>query len=417
VKILYLCHRIPYPPNKGDKIRAFYQLRAMAMRHEVDLFTLADDRADLDHQAELERICRRVVVRPLNPLVARIRALPTLLTRSPLTVPYFYSAELERAVQAALQQRRYDRIFVYCSAMGQYIKGVGQIPTIMDFVDVDSDKWSQYSTSSRFPFSAIYRREASALRRYEGKVAQRSACVVVTTEREARLARQIAGCPVHVIPNGVDTTYFAPPKVWPASGAPVITFVGDMGYFPNQEAVESFANRVLPLVREAVPEARFWIVGRNPSRKVQKLGKLPGVSVTGFVPDIRTYLAQSQVIVAPFSIAAGIQNKILEALSFGLPVVATSRAAQGLAPEVAQVVETADDPDSLADKVAALLRDPDRARGLGSKGRRCVDSAYNWERSSAYLLQLLEDPSSTPGTGAGAAYSRSLQRYCWKTNC
>ena len=244
-----------------------------------------------------------------------------------------------------------------------------------------------------FRLSAVYRREARCLREYERKICERSAAVVVTTEREAQLVRQISDtAPVRVIPNGVDTDYFNPSVRLAASARPTVTFTGDMSYFPNEDAVVFFARRVLPLIRKSVPEVRFLIVGRNPSRSVKRLLEIDGVEVTGFVPDVRPYLAQTHVAVAPFSIAAGIQNKILEAMAYCLPVVATSRTVRGLSAEVAEIVETGDSPEELAAKIVRFLRDPEFARERGMEGRRRVAAEYNWDRNLERLLQLIENP-------------------------
>jgi sugar transferase (PEP-CTERM/EpsH1 system associated) len=397
VKVLFLCHRIPYPPDKGDKIRAFHELRAMAAVHEVDLFTLADQPGDMACREELRHYCRHVTVAPLAPLMGRLRALPFLLTRRALTLPYFYSAELAAAVRGALETRSYDRIFVYCSAMAQYVEHVEGIPIMIDLVDVDSDKWAQYAAFSRFPFSAIYRREGNALRRYEREICGRPTCVVVTTEREASLVRQIlvrqiAGTArVHVIPNGVDTEFFKPSGKPTEAGPPTVGFIGDMSYFPNEEAVTYFARRVLPLIRQSVPGARFLIVGRNPGRKVRKLAAIDGVEVTGFVPDIRIHLARMHATVAPFSIAAGIQNKILEAMAFGLPVVCTSRAVQGLSTAVAGAIDVTAEGEEMAAKLVTLLEHTQLARSRGMECRRRVAGEYNWEESLGRLLQLLAE--------------------------
>ena len=396
MRVLYLCHRIPYPPNKGDKIRAFHQLQAIAKRHEVDLFTLVDDPGDLEYRAELSKLCNRLTVSRVYPGWARMRTLPYLLTPQPLTIPYFYSSELASEVRHALGRRSYDRIFVYCSAMAQYVDAVDRIPMLMDFVDVDSEKWTQYASFTKFPLSAIYRREGRALRAYERKICEKAAAVLVTTEREAQLVRQIsAGAPVHVIPNGVDTSYFDPSAVSPAALGPAIIFTGDMSYFPNEQAVTNFANSVLPLIRQAVPDVRFMIVGRNPGPGVLELRRIDGVEVTGFVPDVRTYLARAQVAVAPFSIAAGIQNKILEALAYGLPVVATSKAAQALSRGVAEQLYTGDTPEDMAAKITALLRDPQLAYRKGSDGRRQVAKDYRWDSSLDQMMKLLENPVSS----------------------
>jgi sugar transferase (PEP-CTERM/EpsH1 system associated) len=394
MRVLYLCHRIPYPPDKGDKIRAFHQLRAIAARHEVDLFTLADDRADSIHQQALAGYCRKITVSRLDPKLAKLRALPFLLTSKPLTLPYFYSAELAAEVRNAFRTRSYDRLFVYCSAMAQYVEPALRVPALLDMVDVDSDKWSQYAGFSNFPYSAIYRREGRTLREYEQWACGRFASILVTTEREAKLVRQISHVAnVHAISNGVDTEYFSSQAVPPTSGAPAAIFTGDMSYFPNEEAVVSFARNVHPLIRRSLPGFRFLIVGRNPGPKVQQLRKIEGVDVTGFVPDVRTYLARAQVSVAPFSIAAGIQNKILEAMSYGLPVVATSRVASSLAEGAARMVDVADGAEEMAAAVERLLRDPQLARRKGAQGRCQVAAAYNWERSLSQVLQLLENPA------------------------
>jgi polysaccharide biosynthesis protein PslH len=391
VRILYLCHRIPYPPNKGDKIRAFHQLRALAERHEVDLFTLADDPGDTSYQAALKSYCRQLTVAELNPAWSRLHSLPYLLTQRPLTQPYFQSAKLAAGVRKAMDERSYDRIFIYCSAMAQYVDQVDGIPMVTDLVDVDSDKWAQYAGFTPFPWSAVYRREGRCLREYERRVCARSWRVVVTTDREAALARQVTEHDrVHVIANGVDTTYFAPAGSRPDPAAPTVAFTGDMSYFPNEMAVTFFAHEVLPIVRRSVPAVRFLVVGRNPGKKVKQLEGLGGIEVTGFVPDVRAYLAQTHVSVAPFSIAAGIQNKILEAMASGLPVVATSRTVRGLAREVAEMVDTADEPAAMAAAVVALLRDPGLARRRGLEGRARVAAAYDWEHWLGKLVELVE---------------------------
>jgi len=390
MRVLYLCHRIPYPPNKGEKIRAFHQLRALGARHEVDVFTLVDDDQDLAHREALAAHCHRLTVAQVSPKLARLRALPFLLTKTPLSVPYFYSAELAAEIRKALSERSYDRIFVYCSAMAQYVEADGSIPVVMDLVDVDSDKWTQYAAHTRFPFAAVYRREGRTLEAFERKACERSACVLVSTDREARLARGIApAARIHALPNGVDTEYFKP--TLQASGASVI-FTGDMSYFPNEEAVLFFARKVLPLIQQSVSEARFVIVGRNPGPRIRELEKLNGIEVTGFVPDVRDWLAKAHVAVAPFTIAAGIQNKILEAMSCGLPVVATARAAQGLSRRAADLVEVGDTAEDLAAKVVVLLRDSGRARSRGMVGRCVVMEDYNWDHALKRLVELVEDP-------------------------
>ena len=408
MRILFLCHRIPYPPNKGDKIRAFHQLKALAARHEVDVFTLADDAADLEHRAALASHCHSVTVSRISAPWARLRSLPFLLTSTPLTIPYFYSAELKRAVTRALQCCAYDRIFVYCSAMGQYVDEVKDIPIITDFVDVDSDKWAQYAAFTRFPASWVYHREARCLRDYERHICALSSCVLVTTEREADLARKISPAPVEVIPNGIDTEYFTLPDQRLAREAAAILFTGDMSYFPNEEAVVWFARNVFPRVRQSFRNARFVVVGRNPGKRVLDLRQTEGVEVTGFVPDVRPYLWQAKVAVAPFSIAAGIQNKILEAMATGLPVVSTSRAARGLTPRVAARVDIADAPEEMAARIITLLGDRESARRKGAEGRSSVAAEYCWKSSLDRMLELVDGAGSSQAVQRPAAHRTIL---------
>jgi sugar transferase (PEP-CTERM/EpsH1 system associated) len=399
VKVAYLCHRVPYPPDKGDKIRAFHQIRAIAEKHEVDLFTLADDPADLAGRQALLRYCRNVTVARVHAKLAKVTALPYLATSVPLTLPFFGSRALARAFRQALQERRYDRVFVYCSAMGQYVSGV-QVPVICDFVDADSDKWAQYANRASFPMNVVYSREARCLRAYERRLALRSAASIMTTEREAVLLRQIAeGAAVHVIPNGVDGEFFRPsPR--DADAPPAAVFTGDMSYYPNEDAVVFFANDVLPLIRALVPDTRFYIVGRNPGPRVLELARHPGVEVTGLVPDVRPWLDKAQVSVAPFSIAAGIQNKILEAMACGMPVVATPRTVQGLSREIAPLVETAADAPALARAVSMFLTNPARASQRGAESRAAVLEAYNWRRSGEAIVRLLADAGVSHTTAA-----------------
>jgi sugar transferase (PEP-CTERM/EpsH1 system associated) len=357
----------------------------------VDLFTLADDPRDLVHENTLKAHCRSVTIVPLSPMLARVRSLPYLLTRTPLTIPYFYSRQLQSLVLRAVAECNYDRVFVYCSAMAQYVQKT-KIPVVMDLVDVDSDKWRQYSEATRFPFSAIYRKEWRSLREYERHASEAAACVVASTSREATLAREIApSARVHSIPNGVDTEFFAPSNTAGRKEPPSVVFTGDMSYFPNQEAAIFFAREVLPLIRRQMPGVRFLVVGRNPDRRVESLRELDDVEVTGFVPDVRPWLSRATAAVAPLRIAAGIQNKILEAMASGLPVVATPLAVQGLTSGVARAVQTAETADEFAAKVLHLLRNPLLARTAGLESRDRVRADYSWERSLNRLLQLLSD--------------------------
>ncbi len=274
---------------------------------------------------------------------------------------------------------------------------------------MDSEKWAQYAEAALFPASLIYRVECRRLREHERGALARAAYSIVTTEREARLACKIAGdrtARIQVIPNGVDADFFRPREGGAAAAGPAIVFTGDMRYFPNVEAVRRFALRVFPRIRREVPDAEFWIVGRSPVAAVRRLAKEPGVEVTGYVPDTRVYLARARVAVAPFTIAAGIQNKVLEAMASGLPVVATRKVLESLTPAVAGVARCGDSPEELAAEVIDLLRDPRLAGEIGAEGRRRVIRDYDWGLSGEALLRLVG--AAAPGirtrNGRLAAY-------------
>jgi sugar transferase (PEP-CTERM/EpsH1 system associated) len=398
VRILFLCHRVPFPPNKGDKIRAFNQLRAMSAHNTVDLFTLADQVEDMNHRDALLEYCETVTISRIVPWTAKLRALRYLATTQPLTVPYFFSSELQKKVREALATHSYDRIYIYCSAMAQYVEvpEAKDIPVVIDLVDVDSDKWKQYAGYASFPHSVVYRREAKSLSAYERKICEQAAAVVVTTDREALLVREISpSANVHAIPNGVDCDFFDPDSMPEKQRDSTICFTGDMSYYPNEQAVVFFAEDVLPLIRREIPGAKFIIVGRQPTKNVLRLQVIEGVEVTGFVPDVRTHLARSQVSVAPFSIAAGIQNKVLEAMAYCLPVVATSRIALSMPATVAEVISFGDTASELASKIVELLRDPEKRRQIGVEGRKRVRVAYDWASSLDLLLALLDSPRSS----------------------
>jgi sugar transferase (PEP-CTERM/EpsH1 system associated) len=276
--------------------------------------------------------------------------------------------------------------------MGQYADDLSDARRVMDFVDVDSDKWAQYARSKRWPLSWLYRRESRCLLRYERAVAARWDAGIFVSRDEADLFARLApesGARVHGVYNGVDSVYFSPERNYEnpyAPGGPVLVFTGAMDYWANVDAVTWFASEVFPRIRTAHPDARFYIVGARPSAAVQMLSSRPGVSVTGSVPDVRPFLAHAHAAVATLRIARGIQNKVLEALSMGRPVVATSAAAEGLLPCPNDALVIADDPAILAQQCLALLKQA----YTGDQGRACVLKHYAWDRNLAHVIDLLE---------------------------
>ena len=302
--ILYLVHRLPYPPNKGDKVRSYHLLRHLAQNNRVFLGTFIDDQDDNQHLPKLHALCADVKALKLNPKHAKIRSLNGLLSGEPLTLRYYRDASLQSWVDKTIEKQRIDAIVVFCSAMAQYVEKFSRISTIIDFVDVDSAKWTQYADQHRWPISWIYRREGETLLDYERKVAKKSARSFFVTKAEADLfTSQAPECKVQVeaICNGVDAEFFSPSDdfISPFSkGTDPIVFTGAMDYLPNSDAVIWFTKEVLPELVKQQPRRKFYIVGRNPTPEVQALAS-DAVIVTGTVTDVRPYLQHAAIVVAP----------------------------------------------------------------------------------------------------------------------
>jgi sugar transferase (PEP-CTERM/EpsH1 system associated) len=400
MNLLYLVHRIPYPPNKGDKIRSYHELAHLARRHRVHLGCLADDADDLQHAGTLRQMTASCEVVPLDLRRARLQSLAALAAGAPLSVRWFESARLRRWVERTVREEALDAVLVFSSSMASYVEGV-DLPCVMDFCDVDSDKWRQYAARAPWPLRPVYALEARRLRQFEMRVLRRCSAATLVTERERALWSDLPAdlfAKVHVIPNGVDLDYFAPATAPRAAAGmpPAIVFTGAMDYYANVDAVVFFAEEVLPRVRAAVPEARFTIVGNRPTPRVQALARRPGVEVTGFVADTRPYYAGAAVCVVPLRIARGIQNKLLEAMAMGRPVVASPAAAAGLGARSGDEVRVADGAAAMAAAVVDLLRDPQRATAMGDAARRFVEREYVWERAMDRLEQLLASSIVAP---------------------
>jgi sugar transferase (PEP-CTERM/EpsH1 system associated) len=361
VRILFLAHRIPYPPDKGEKIRAYHELKFLGGRHSVDLFCFADSRAEAEQERGLRGLCRSIYVETRGKSTVAAGAVRSILRGEPLSCGCFFSHRFKDKIDQALATETYDVIFVFCSIMAQYIPLPAPAPMVMDFVDVDSAKWAQYAERSRLPLSWLFKREARELARYEKKLVCASSSTIVTTVQEARLLHGDEIPPVKVIGNGVElpTARAEGPPPYILALQPYVLFVGTMNYLPNVDAVEYFAKDIFPRVRHRHPELKFVIAGRDPSRRVRRLARQVGIVVTGGVPEVNTYLAGSRAVVAPFRIAQGIQNKLLEALAAGKPVVSSSGPAAAIGAAHGTDLLVADTPAEFASAIVSVLEDPE----------------------------------------------------------
>jgi len=388
--LLYLVHRMPYPPDKGDKVRSYHLLRHLAERHRVFLGTFADDPADLQHLSTLRQWCAGLHVAAMNPRTAKLKSLAGLATGEPLSVRAWRDAGLRRWVRETVANEGIEAGVVYSSAVAQYANELRGRPLIVDFVDVDSAKWSAYADRHAWPLSWLYRREGRTLLAYERAVAGASRRSFFSTAQETELFLRHApeAAPVcEAMTNGVDAERFAPDPTLPnpfAAGQRAIVFTGAMDYWPNVDAVAWFAREMLPTLRRTRPDLHFWIVGRAPTPAVQALAG-EHVHVTGTVPDVRPYLQHAAAVVAPLRLARGIQNKVLEAMAMAQPVVAADSCVQVLQAEPGRDIVPAADAEAYVRELGALLDDPTRARAVGVAARQRVLRHYAW---SAHLSAI-----------------------------
>jgi len=392
--LLFLTHRIPYPPNKGDKIRSYHLLKYLTQHYQVHLGTFVDDPDDWQHVDTVNKLCSETCILPLHPFASKLRSLKGLLKNQALTLDYYQNSKMEEWVSKVVKQHDIRKILIFSSAMAQYAMRRQQAQRVIDFVDIDSDKWQQYAEKKHWPMSWLYSRESRLLLAYERKVAQEFNASLFVSQAEAELFKQLApesNSKTGFFNNGVDIDYFSPERKYPdpyPADEVAIVFTGAMDYWPNIDAVQWFAQEVMPSIISKHPNARFYIVGSRPSAQVQALAKLPGVLVTGSVPDIRPYLAHAHLAVAPLRIARGIQNKVLEAMSMAKTVVVSPQALEGIDAEPDRELILAKDSAQFVTAITSLLAK--KADHMGLRARQKIINRYGWENNLACIATLLD---------------------------
>ena len=389
MNILYVCHRFPFPPKRGGKIRPFNMIRHLQQNHRVTVCSLARSAAEAEEGCGIAPHCTHFEMAQVSNPVQALRMVARLPLATPSSMGFFWSPELKQKIDALLAREKFDLIFVHCSSVAQYVEDVQGIPKILDFGDMDSQKWLEYVHYKPFPLSLGYALEGRKMERAEKRLARKFDLCTATTRAEWQTLEDFqTGAATDWFPNGVDADFFKPDGE--GYDADTISFIGRMDYYPNQEAMFRFCAEVWPRLREKRAQMKLLIVGADPIPAVQKLGELPGVTVTGSVPDVRPFVLRSAAMVAPLKIARGTQNKILEAMAMGVPVVSSRTAAGGVdavAGEHLLVADTADE------YVAAILRICDdageRAR-LAEQGRARMLSHHAWPESMRRLDAIIE---------------------------
>ncbi|MEO0425150.1 MAG: TIGR03087 family PEP-CTERM/XrtA system glycosyltransferase [Pseudomonadota bacterium] len=389
MKILYICHRFPYPPASGAKIRSFHMIRHLHEQgHEVVLATIYRSDEEREAGAGMEAYCSRMITAQVSKAPAVARMLTRLPTPIPSSMGFFYSPELHKLLREELaNQPRPDLIIVHCSSVAHYVEDIDDVPKILDFADMDSQKWLAYASYHGFPRNLGYWLEGSKMERAERRLAPRFELNTCTTPEEtATLDGFGTGARADWFVNGVDTEYFSPMA---QTDRHQICFVGRMDYYPNAQAMVNFCADIWPALKERYPPLRLAIVGAEPTAAVRKLAALEGVEVTGSVPDVRPWVGRSRLSVAPLTIARGTQNKLLESMAMGVPVVCSAIAARGVDVEAGEHLLVADTPEEYLDQVGLLLESDERHEALSIAGRDRVLSHHTWETAMQRFDELV----------------------------
>jgi sugar transferase (PEP-CTERM/EpsH1 system associated) len=378
MKILYLAHTCPYPPNRGDRIRCYHLLNHLSKNYELTLVYPVFDREHDACQKQLRQHCESIFPVPQKTIMSYLSCLRSLFSNHPFSVAYFYSRMLAKIVQRLSP----DVVLADCSTMAQYALHI-PVPKILDYVDIDSKKWEYLSSLAHFPYSMIYRMESRRLSRFERFLSTQFDHCLVTSQHEKSLLDNNSH--ITVLPNGVDQQYFSMDHI-PTDGS--IIFTGVMNYFPNTDAVLHFHRTIFPLIRREMPSAQFVIAGMHPTAQIRKLADRQ-TTVTGFVPDIRVYLSKAAVCVVPLRVAMGVQNKILEAMAMGVPVVATSMANRGIHATPGQEILLADDPEQFAAATIRLFHDVHLRETLRNNAKQFIEQNFRWEKNLQKLDEVI----------------------------
>lgn len=390
--LLYLVHRFPYPPDKGDRIRSFNVLRYLSPRFRVHVACLADEPIPAGHAEQLACHCESLTIAPLIGMRRWIRGLRSLALGASVTEGAFWSGTLAQAVRRKAVDVPLHAVLLSASSMAPYLRlpELRRLPVVVDLVDVDSQKWLDYATTGRFPKTWLYQAEGRRVRRLESRLAATSRAVALVSPAEVNLFRTFsAEGDVRAIPNGVDLEYFRPED---ATEEPACVFVGALDYRPNIDGCRWFVSQVWPRIHRQKPQTRLYLVGRRPDPSVLELGKTAGVTVVGQVPDVRPYVAKAAVSVVPLRIARGVQNKVLESLAMAKAVVASPQAVEGTGASGGLHLLTANSSDEWVEQVLGLLGDPARRAALGKEGRHLVEQTRCWDHCLEPFDALLRTP-------------------------
>jgi len=412
--ILFLVHRIPFPPNKGDKIRSFNLLKHLATRYRVFLACFVDEQQDMQYIAELNQFCEQLYTEQQNKLWSKVKGLSGFVDNRAITLPYYSSRKMQNWVDSSIQQHNIQRCLVFSSAMAQFIQPHPSllVNSVIDFVDVDSDKWRQYAAEKSGFKKWFYNREARLLEAYEIQIAEQAKYSSFVSDDEAELFKKMIGSiaanslngrleqsaastieKVKGIRNGVDTAFFDPDSAQIKTldiHAKSVAFTGAMDYWANENAIVWFVKHVWPVVLSSHSDAVLYVVGSKPGKDILALHETNNIIVTGRVEDVRPYILQTSVSIAPLRIARGIQNKVLEALAMAKPLVLTSMAAEGIKTQNSEGYDVIDEPQQMAAALTNILSDVDDSTTRLMANREFVKTHFSWRSEMEKITELVE---------------------------
>lgn len=393
MKLLFTANRFPYPPYRGDKLKIYHLAKRLARRHELHLVTFLQDKADLQYLPELQQIFREIHLVPLSRMQSYRNSLMAFFRKEPFQVRYFHAKAMAEKIKQLRAEHNYDAVHVQHLRMAQYWASDKSIPRILDLPDAYSLYWKRRVTAARGPLKAFTRLEQQRVFAYESILEAYDLSLVCSAEDRDYLRDEREIGNVALLPNGVDLETFSGRQEHDYTPGKVLLFTGNMDYAPNVDAVLYFTRDILPLVREKVPDVQFVIAGQRPVKKVTELAG-EGVTVTGFVPDLSVWYAAASVVVAPLRFGAGTQNKVLEAMAMGVPVVSRNIGFNGLNITSGEGVVLALETEAFAGACIRLLQSEQHRREVGQAGKKVVREQFDWEviaaRLENYFLQLVK---------------------------
>jgi sugar transferase (PEP-CTERM/EpsH1 system associated) len=386
LKIFVILSRVPYPLEKGDKLRAFNQIKELSKNNEVFLFALNDIDIDKEAIPELKKYCASITTLKLTKLTIILNLIRTLFDGKPFQVGYFYSIKAQKKIDELIKQFQPDHIYCQLIRTAEYAKPYQSIPRTLDFMDVFSKGMERRRSTSAFYMKPILGIEYSRLLSYEYKIFDFFNNKTIISDQDKSLIPHPKKEEIVVVPNGVDTSYFKPIDL---KKEYELLFNGNMNYPPNIESVQYLVNKIMPLVWKELPNVRLLISGANPNHKVMEL-KSDRVVISGWMNDIRENFAKSKILVAPMQISIGLQNKLLEAMAMKLPCVTSTLANNALGAKPGEQILVADEPAQYANCILVLLKDETKLNQIAEKGYQYVIDNFNWQPTTDILERLFK---------------------------